>query len=61
MIRPGLCSVTFRALDVPAVVRLAAEAGLERIEWAGDVHVPPGDLADDGTDPSQNRGTCRCP
>ena len=45
MIRPGLCSVTFRALDVPTVVRLAAEAGLERIEWAGDVHVPPGDLA----------------
>ena len=45
MIRPGLCSVTFRALEVPTVVRLAAEAGLERIEWAGDVHVPPGDLA----------------
>src|SRR5699024_7653058 len=44
MIRPGLCSVTFRALEVPTVVRLAAEAGLERIEWAGDVHVPPGDL-----------------
>ncbi|MCB1248158.1 MAG: sugar phosphate isomerase/epimerase [Acidimicrobiales bacterium] len=41
---PGLCSVTFRALAVPAVVDLAAEAGLEAIEWGGDVHVPPGDV-----------------
>lgn len=45
MIRPGLCSVTLRALGAPAVVRLAAEAGLECLEWAGDAHVPPGDLA----------------
>lgn len=44
MIRPGLCSVTFRDLAPAAVVRLAAEAGLECIEWGGDVHVPPGDL-----------------
>lgn len=45
MIRPGLCSVTFRELSVPQVVALAAAAGLACIEWAGDVHVPPGDLA----------------
>lgn len=44
MIRPGLCSVTFRGLDVPRVVELAAHADLECIEWAGDVHVPPGDV-----------------
>ncbi|QCR52896.1 sugar phosphate isomerase [Brachybacterium sp. SGAir0954] len=43
MIRPGLCSVTLRALEPPAVVELAAAAGLEAIEWGGDVHVPPGD------------------
>ncbi|HEX7350467.1 sugar phosphate isomerase/epimerase family protein [Brachybacterium sp.] len=45
MIRPGLCSVTFRDLDVESVVTHAAAAGLECIEWAGDVHVPPGDAA----------------
>lgn len=43
MIRPGLCSVTFRDLDVETVVEHARTAGLECIEWAGDVHVPPGD------------------
>lgn len=45
MIRPGLCSVTFRELDVPGVIRHAARSGLACIEWAGDVHVPPGDQA----------------
>lgn len=45
MIIPGLVSVTFRHLDVPAVVALAAEAGLQSIEWGGDVHVPVGDTA----------------
>lgn len=43
MIRPGLCSVTFRQLAAERVVELSAEAGLEAIEWGGDVHVPPGD------------------
>ena len=42
-IRPGLCSVTFRQLDPAAIAALAASAGLEAIEWGGDVHVPPGD------------------
>ncbi|MDN6302326.1 MAG: sugar phosphate isomerase/epimerase [Brachybacterium sp.] len=45
MIRPGLCSVTFRDLAVETVVNQAAAAGLECIEWAGDAHVPPGDVA----------------
>lgn len=43
MIRPGLCSVTFRGLEVDRVVELAADAGLACIEWAGDAHVLPGD------------------
>ncbi|HEV2563914.1 MAG TPA: TIM barrel protein [Microvirga sp.] len=42
--RPGLCSVTFRKLAPRTIVRLAAECGIEGIEWAGDVHVPPGQL-----------------
>lgn len=45
MMRPGLTSITFRKLPAQEVVRLAAEAKLEGIEWGGDVHVPPGDLA----------------
>ncbi|KAB8139389.1 sugar phosphate isomerase/epimerase [Gracilibacillus oryzae] len=39
----GLCSVTFRDKTPEQVVDLVAEAGLEAIEWGGDVHVPPGD------------------
>jgi len=45
MIRPGLVSVTFRKLAPDEIVRLAAEAMLEGIEWGGDVHVPAGDMA----------------
>jgi len=43
--RPGLCTVTFRQLGPEDVVALAAECGIEGIECAGDVHVPPGQLA----------------
>jgi 3-dehydroshikimate dehydratase len=42
---PGLCSVTFRALEPSAVLDHAVAAGVAGIEWGGDVHVPPGDLA----------------
>lgn len=42
-IRPGLCSVTFRQLTPEQVVEATAAAGLEVIEWGGDVHVPAGD------------------
>jgi 3-dehydroshikimate dehydratase len=45
IIRPGLCSVTFRQFDGDGIVRLAASAGIEAIEWGMDVHLPPGDLA----------------
>lgn len=43
MIRPGICSVTFRDLPVDRVVALTARAGLECIEWSGNAHVLPGD------------------
>jgi 3-dehydroshikimate dehydratase len=43
MMRPGLVSVTFRALTIAQIVDLAVQTGLEGIEWGGDVHVPPGD------------------
>jgi sugar phosphate isomerase/epimerase len=40
---PGLCSVTFRKLPPEQIIDLAAGCGIEGIEWAGDVHVAPGD------------------
>jgi sugar phosphate isomerase/epimerase len=43
VMRAGLVSVTFRGLSPAEVVRWAARAGLEGIEWGGDVHVPHGD------------------
>ena len=43
--QPGLCSITFRALEAERVATLAAEVGLAGIEWGGDVHAPPGDVA----------------
>jgi sugar phosphate isomerase/epimerase len=40
----GLVSVTFRQLRAEQIIRLAARAGLDGIEWGEDVHVPPGDI-----------------
>jgi 3-dehydroshikimate dehydratase len=45
VIRPGLTSVTFRRLSRAEVVSRAAAAGLEGIEWGGDIHVPPANQA----------------
>jgi len=42
-VKTGLTSITFRNLSPAEIVRLVAEAGLDGIEWGGDVHVPPGD------------------
>ena len=39
--RTGLTSVTFRNLSADEIISLAAQAGLDGIEWGGDVHVPP--------------------
>ena len=44
MIRSGLVSVTFRQLTPERIVQLVAGAGLDGIEWGGDVHVPHGDV-----------------
>ena len=45
MIKSGLVSVTFRALSPREIVDLVCQAGLDGIEWGGDVHVPHGDIA----------------
>lgn len=42
--KTGLCSITFRKMEIGAIVALVREAGLDGIEWGGDVHVPHGDL-----------------
>lgn len=42
--KTGLCSVTFRKKTPEEIIKMAARAGLQAIEWGGDVHVPPGDL-----------------
>jgi sugar phosphate isomerase/epimerase len=41
LLSTGFCSVTFRKLPVPEIVALAKRAGLDAIEWGGDVHAPP--------------------
>jgi 3-dehydroshikimate dehydratase len=43
--RAGLVTVTFRNMTAEEIVRLAAANGLTALEWGGDIHVPPGDLA----------------
>jgi 3-dehydroshikimate dehydratase len=40
--RPGLVTVTFRQLSPKEIVAVAKSAGLEVLEWGGDVHVPLG-------------------
>ena len=40
----GLLSVTFRNLPFERIIEMTAQAGLDGIEWGGDVHVPPGEL-----------------
>lgn len=43
MIFSGLVSVTFRQLTPAQIVALMRQAGLQGIEWGGDIHVPHGD------------------
>lgn len=40
--RIGLVSVTYRPLSPRDIVDLSRKAGLDCIEWGGDIHVPPG-------------------
>lgn len=44
MFRTGLVSITFRKLSPEEIVKLVSQAGLQEIEWGGDVHVPHGDV-----------------
>lgn len=41
--RCGLVTVTFRQLRPEEIIAVAKGAGLEVLEWGGDVHVPAGD------------------
>ncbi|MBN1579350.1 MAG: sugar phosphate isomerase/epimerase [Anaerolineae bacterium] len=45
MIHSGLVSITFRQLSPQEIIDLVTQAGLEGIEWGGDVHAPHGDVA----------------
>lgn len=44
MIKPGVCSVTFRNKSPQEIIELTARAGLCAIEWGSDVHVREGDV-----------------
>lgn len=41
--KSSLTSITFRKKSIEQIVALACTAGLDAIEWGGDVHVAPGD------------------
>ena len=45
MLTPGLVSITFRQLSPEEIIALCVKAGVRCLEWGGDVHVPPGDVA----------------
>ena len=45
MFHTGLVSITFRELSPRQIVDLVVQAGLEDVEWGGDIHVPHGDIA----------------
>ena len=45
MLNPGLVTVTFRKFTREEICRTAQKAGLSRLEWGGDIHVPPEDPA----------------
>ena len=42
--KTGLVSVSFRNLTVEQIIAAVKDAGLDGIEWGGDVHVPHGDV-----------------
>ncbi len=44
MIKPGLVSITFRNLTVHEIIDASVKAGIQGIEWGGDIHVPHGDI-----------------
>lgn len=42
--KTGLTSISFRNLSVDEIIENTVKAGLEAIEWGGDVHVPQGNI-----------------
>ena len=42
---PGLVSISFRGRTPAELIAACARAGLQGIEWGGDIHVPHGNLA----------------
>ena len=42
--KTGLCSVSFRKLTVEEIIAAVKDAGMDGVEWGGDVHVPHGDV-----------------
>ena len=42
--KTGLVSVSFRKLTVEELIEAVKDAGLDGIEWGGDIHVPHGDV-----------------
>lgn len=44
MIKTGLVSITFRSLSPEEIITLVKTAGLDGIEWGGDIHCPHGDV-----------------
>jgi len=45
MLYSGLVSITFRQLSTNDIIALCFQAGIDAIEWGGDIHVPHGDFA----------------
>jgi len=43
-IKCGMVSVTFRNYKLDEVITAVVRAGLEGIEWGGDIHIPHGDV-----------------
>ncbi len=44
MLQTGMVSITFRQLTAEKIIDLVQRAGLEGIEWGGDIHVPHGNI-----------------
>lgn len=44
MIKIGLASISFRKLDADTIISACRKAGIDAIEWGGDIHVPHGDI-----------------
>lgn len=44
MYKLGLVSISFRNIDVEAIIKYAKDAGLSCIEWGSDVHAPNDDV-----------------